>query len=73
MTLFEVSVWRDPLHKLLHDIYQCFETYPHQRLAGYETACGLKLSVDDVNKSNLVQAEPTCLACIVNSVIPGKE
>lgn len=73
MTLFEVSVWRDPLHGLLHDIYQCIEPLNDMKLVGYVTACKLNLSVDDVNKSNLVQAEPTCLACIVNSVLPGKE
>jgi hypothetical protein len=32
---------------------------------GYETACGIKLSVDDVNKKSLQYYEPNCLACII--------
>lgn len=71
--LLSIPTWRDPLHGLFHDIYKLIEPANHQRILGYQTACGLRLTVDDVNKKTLVPYEPTCLACIVNGVLPGKE
>lgn len=71
--LLAIPTWRDPLHGLRHDFYEVIDGYGYQRLVGYETACGLKLTVDDINKKTLQAYEPTCLACIVKGVLPRKE
>jgi hypothetical protein len=71
--LLAIPTWRDPLRGLLHDYYTVHGPAEFQRIRYYTTGCGLVLSVDDVNKSNLVSAEPTCLACIVNVVLRRKE
>lgn len=72
--LLAIPTWRDPLNFLTHDLYERIQnTGYHQRL-GYKTGCGLKLVIGDVNKTNLVNEEPTCLACIVASNhIPTEE
>ena len=66
-------VWRDPLRGLHHDLFELIEVLNMQRLVGYETTCGIKLTVDDVNKTNLVLGEPTCLACVVGAKLQRKE
>ena len=71
--LLAIPTWRDPLYGLRHDLLKVYETSNYQRIVGYQTACGLMLTVDDVNKKTLQHYEPTCLACIVNGVIPRKE
>ena len=72
----EIKVWCDPLHHLLHEVYKVVEPWGSQRVIGYETGCGQKLTVDDLNASNLVMAQPTCLGCVVATgtppVIDGK-
>lgn len=63
--LLELRVWRDPLRGLLHDIFRYDARVQYQSMAHYHTACGMQLSVDDVNKLTLVVGEPTCLGCLI--------
>lgn len=69
--------WRDPQRGLLHVVSKIVSTPIDVRRVWYKTACGLQLSVDDVNARTMMNTTPSCLSCVVavpeEDVIKGKE